>query len=275
LTVSSFDNQVKQGLRFKFGKNWKNYLKILSRDRIKTAEKSLLEMLEKEDLNDLNFLDIGCGSGLFSLAAINLGAKVYSIDFDPDSITCTEYIKKHFHPNSSWYIVQASVLDKEFLRSIGEFDIVYSWGVLHHTGNLDLALENVLIPLKNNGKLFIGIYNDQGKRSTMWKTVKKLYNSNFLSRILVIFIFISYYVFRFALSDLLKVRNPLARYMTYKQRRGMSMWYDWIDWLGGYPYEVAKPNQITGFFEKHGLQLAKLKTTKSAGVNEFVFMKLK
>ena len=150
-----FNNQVNKGDRFEFGKNWKAYLTNLTEVKIEIARQSLIEMLECNDLTGKTFLDIGSGSGLFSLAAAKLGAKVYSFDFDPNSVKCTQYLKERYYPKSSWVVEKGSILDKEYISSLGKFDIVYSWGVLHHTGNLHNALENADIAVKEKGKLHI------------------------------------------------------------------------------------------------------------------------
>ena len=165
----NFEAEVKNGDRFEFGKNWKSYLELLSEDKIKIAELSLKEMIGVDDLTGKTFLDIGCGSGLFSLAAKNLNAtKVHSIDFDNESVECTKFLKEKYHPDSSWVIEERPVLDEDYINSLPPFDIVYSWGVLHHTGNLMLALQHASIPVKLNGTLFIAIYNDQGFKSRLW-----------------------------------------------------------------------------------------------------------
>ncbi|HVO67338.1 MAG TPA: class I SAM-dependent methyltransferase, partial [Syntrophales bacterium] len=165
-----------QKKRFEFGKNWEQFLKVLDEIRIVEAEKSLKEMLEMEDLKNKRFLDVGSGSGLFSLAARRLGARVHSFDFDPCSVACTMELKKRYQPeDENWSIEQGNILDVNYLNSLGPFDIVYAWGVLHHTGNMWGALENLIPLVADSGKLFISIYNDQGVLSLFWKALKKFY----------------------------------------------------------------------------------------------------
>ncbi|HKY27860.1 MAG TPA: class I SAM-dependent methyltransferase, partial [Pyrinomonadaceae bacterium] len=159
--------EIAQGERFQFGENWKHFLSTLNETRIVEAEKSLKEMLQVEDLTDKSFLDVGSGSGIFSLAAKRLGARVHSFDYDPESVACTmELRRRYFSDDSDWTVEEGSVLDTKYLQSLGKFDVVYSWGVLHHTGKMWQALENVSQPVSRDGKLFIAIYNDIGWRTT-------------------------------------------------------------------------------------------------------------
>src|SRR3989442_11992645 len=126
--------EIDRGKRFEFGKNWSQFLTTIDEERIRVAEQSLKEMLEIDHLQGKSFLDIGSGSGLFSLAARRLGASVHSSDFDPKSVACTRELKRRFFSeDKNWRIEQGSVLDKNYLLSLGTFDVVYSWGVLHHT----------------------------------------------------------------------------------------------------------------------------------------------
>ena len=134
-------------------------------------------MLEIDRLDGKRFLDVGSGSGLFSLAAVRLGAQVHSFDNDPQSVACTYYLKKLYTPNADWVIEEGSVLDTNYLHHVNEFDVVYVWGVLHHTGSMWQAMENVVRLVREGGCLFVAIYNDQGAQTRRWRTIKRLYNA--------------------------------------------------------------------------------------------------
>src|SRR5215203_1184585 len=272
----SFEEDIAAGQRFEFGRNWQRFLSVLDDERIAEAERSLTNMLGVSTLAGKTFLDVGSGSGLFSLAAVRLGAeRVHSFDYDPQSVACTRELKRrYFLQTARWTIEQGSVLDIQYLQGLGQYDVVYSWGVLHHTGEMWRALANVADLVKPGGVLFISIYNDQGGTSRRWKTVKRIYNSGTPGRLLTSGVFIPYFILRGAAGDLIRHTNPLRGYREYKKSRGMSRVHDWFDWLGGYPFEVAKPEDVFEFYRDRGFVLDKLIAVgNKQGNNEFVFTK--
>jgi len=127
--------------RFRFGDNWLDFARTLSADQLTEAERSLRRLLQRDTLAGQSFLDIGSGSGLFSLTARKLGARVHSFDFDKDSVACTTQLReRYFTGDRDWTIEQGSILDDNYVRGLGTFDVVYAWGVLHHTGAMHDAL---------------------------------------------------------------------------------------------------------------------------------------
>lgn len=266
--------EIEHGKRFAFGDNWRAFLDVLDDDRIASALRSLQEMLGRSDLAGLRFLDAGCGSGLFSLAARNLGASVVSFDFDPASVACTEEVKRRYRPGDpDWHVHQASVLDREFLCTLGTFDVVYSWGMLHHTGAMWQAMANVEPLVRPGGLLFVSIYNDQGLASRAWTVVKRRYNTaGPLGKKLMVAAAAIYFSSRTAVATALALRSRPWRHGSTARVRGMSRRHDIVDWVGGYPFEVAKPEEVFDFYRERGLELRRLVTCGGGlGCNEFVF----
>lgn len=264
--------------RFGFGDNWRRFLEHLDEDRVRIAEQSLRDMLGVDDLAGRTFLDIGCGSGLFSLAARRLGARVHSFDYDPQSVACARELKRRFFPeDEDWRIGQGSALDREYLEGLGRFDIVYSWGVLHHTGAMWEALANAARPLADGGLLAISLYNHCGPRTAVWTRIKRTYNRApaWLQHLMVLG-WAGLAETRQALFRLAGGRNPLpfAEWREYRKNRGMSKWHDYVDWVGGYPFEAARPDEVFDFFTARGFCLKRLRTPGPGHVcNEFVFVR--
>jgi SAM-dependent methyltransferase len=273
--MQSHAAEVAQGQRFEFGKNWTWFLSTLTDAKIEEAVRSLQDMLEETDLKGARFLDIGSGSGLFSLAARRLGARVHSLDYDPYSVACTRELRRRYFPEDpEWIVESGSALDEAYIRSLGRFEVVYSWGVLHHTGQMWAALANAAIPVAEGGRLFIAIYNDQGTPSRRWTKVKRAYNK-LPKPLRFLVVWPSFWVlyWRPLTKDVLHLR-PFQTIRDYGKHRGMSLWRDLIDWVGGYPFEVAKPEEIFDFYRARGFALLRLRTCAGTlGCNEFVFEK--
>ncbi|MBF0196761.1 MAG: class I SAM-dependent methyltransferase [Planctomycetes bacterium] len=249
--------------RFAFGQNWADFLKGISEERILDAENSLKSMLAREELKGLQILDIGSGSGLFSLAAHRLGAQITSFDYDKDSVACTQKIKEQFAPDSNWQIEEGSVLDQAYLEKFQQFDVVYSWGVLHHTGSMWQAIMNAADKVKPRGQFFIAIYNKHWT-SIIWKGIKWFYNTSpsfvksTMNQVFTLIIFLWLLVST--------GRNPL------KLERGMDFKHDVIDWIGGYPYEYASIDELDQFLAKRGFKRTNLKKPYGwTGCNELVY----
>lgn len=264
--------------RFRFGENWLAFLRTLDQERIDEATGSLVQMLGDFDLTGKRFLDVGCGSGLFSLAAHRLGADVTSIDYDAQSVACTEELRRRYGDDvDRWSVGEGSVLDARMMESLGPFDVVYSWGVLHHTGDMTRAIRLAGDRVAGGGRFFIAIYNDQGGASRRWLAIKKTYHRlpTPLRPILVLLV-AGFYESKFALARLASLQNPLpfADWRAKKKDRGMSAWHDWVDWVGGLPFEVAKPEEIIVPLREQGFALENLTTVGSGwGCNQYVFAK--
>jgi len=258
---------------FAFGENWVAFLRNVSDTTVDKAKETLTVALGSRGLTGTTFLDVGCGSGLFSLAARLLGAEVVSMDIDPQCVACADELKRRFaEKDPHWHIEQGSVLDHDYLRHLRRFDVVYAWGVLHHTGDMWRAVENVIQLVASEGCLYVAIYNDQGSASRRWQRVKRLYSK--LPTPLRLLILVPALVRVWGpttVRDLLCLQ-PFHTWRTYGSARGMSPWHDFIDWVGGYPFQVAKPEEVFDFCYQRGMYLTHLKTCAGGrGCNEFVF----
>jgi 2-polyprenyl-3-methyl-5-hydroxy-6-metoxy-1,4-benzoquinol methylase len=270
----NFKAEIQSRSRFEFGANWARFLTVLDEARIVDAETSLQRMLGVTELKGLRFLDIGCGSGLFSLAARRLGAEVHSFDFDPQSVACTQELKRRFFADDSeWRVECGSVLDSQYVERLGQFDVVYSWGVLHHTGAMWVAIEHAISRVAARGVLFIAIYNDQGWKSHAWWFVKLIYNQ--LPRLLrkpfvvgVSAITHISVIIKYALK--LRPMTAIAPLLRDRRARGMSARYDAVDWIGGYPYEFCTFDTLATYLNARGFSLTNSRRDESQGCNELV-----
>ena len=261
-------------VRFDFGKNWLEFTKKnFGEFQVNASKKRITEFMKMDSLDGLSFLDIGCGSGLHSCAALSLGAKeVFSFDYDPISIESTKYIANLVGAPSNWHLEQGSVLDEEYMAGLAQFDIVYSWGVLHHTGNVWKALELASKKVKSGGLFYIALYAADVQLNPppqFWLDVKKKYvSSSWLTRTFMDW----WYVWRFVMGkDLRRVPEFLQRRRDHKKTRGMDIMTDIRDWLGGWPMEFVYDNDVIDFCKKHSFRLENITTGEAC--TEFLFVK--
>jgi 2-polyprenyl-6-hydroxyphenyl methylase/3-demethylubiquinone-9 3-methyltransferase len=277
--ATQHQREIIAGRRFSFGRNWANFLKRLNQTRIAEAEKNLIEFLGEKSLAGRAFLDVGSGSGLSSLAARRLGATVTSFDYDGQSVACTEELRRRYLPDDpSWIIEQGSVLDTQYLAGLGQFDIVYSWGVLHHTGAMWQAMGNLKPMVKSGGLLFIAIYNDCGEVSRSWLERKRRYNA--LPQVLRPFYAIYVWMPQElrALAGSMRsgeLRTYIRELTSASSGRGMSWLHDVVDWVGGYPYEYASVMDITEFYRRDGFEPVKVRENRSFGCHQLVFKRVR
>lgn len=267
-----------QELRYGFGANWKDYVEgSLNEQRIANAVRSMQDLLALDNLQGRTLLDIGCGSGLFSLAACRLRAdRVVSFDFDADSVRTSQWLRDRERiPEDRWAISQGSVLDPAFMARIPQVDIVYSWGVLHHTGRMWDAIDAAAAKVTPGGRFAISIYNRVERKpdsSAMWWKIKRAYNR---SPAPVRSLMEAAYIANHAATRLLTLRNPFRVYgdQAGEGRRGMDFVHDVRDWLGGFPYEYATAGELFEYVrKKHGFVLERLRTGDGNICNEFLFV---
>jgi 2-polyprenyl-6-hydroxyphenyl methylase/3-demethylubiquinone-9 3-methyltransferase len=258
-------------LSFDFGRNWEAFSRAkVDAQRLEDARQSIVELVGEEGILGRSFLDIGCGSGLFSIAAAQLGAsRVVGFDLSPTSVSASRENLNHLRdhlpigaPEPSFCV--GSILDEGFLATLGTFDIVYAWGVLHHTGSMWQAIENATrLVAPESGTFVVAIYN-QHWTSPFWKQVKRLYN---LSPGAVRPLFHGLFgVLIYGGVWVTARQNPLQK------ERGMDFWYDVIDWLGGYPYEFAPAESVASFVEALCFEPERMEEPRTGtGCNEFAF----
>jgi cyclopropane fatty-acyl-phospholipid synthase-like methyltransferase len=261
-----------QTSRFGFGRNWKTFVdEYLTRDRIETAKESLQEFYHTA-IDGATFIDVGCGSGLFSLAAVELGAtSVHSFDYDDESVQTARKVRDEYAPESDWRIEQGDILDDRYVANLGTFDCVYSWGVLHHTGNMWAAIENVFQLAHNDSEVYIALYNDDRENtptSPQWEQIKRAYiHGGRIRREVMLFTYVAYWT----ILRLYCGENPVRKAREY-DARGMTFWTNMRDWIGGYPYEYASVEEVRAFIEnKTEFELSRVNPNGNTGCNEFLF----
>lgn len=282
---SSHSEEVASGKRFRFGANWLRFSTALDDEQLRTAADSLCQRIDQgthgrdgsspsgPQPKVARFLDIGCGSGIFSLAARRMGASVVSVDYDSEAVACTRALRDaHFPHDPDWHVAAISVLDMLAMGALGQFDVVYAWGSLHHTGRMWNAIEQALLRTSPGGIVILAIYNDQGLRSHLWRGVKRFYCSSVLGRVSVLLIAVPYFYVRAIVGGLARGRSPVATLTSYGTNRGMSHFHDIVDWVGGLPFEVASPVAIEDFMTARGFERRMVQTVgKAHGNNEYVF----
>ncbi len=260
---------------FRFGENWSSYSDLIDEDRIRSSVEGLQKLLGDHGVLEKRFLDIGCGSGLHSFAALLLGAKeIVATDLDADSVKTTEAVLAKHGADKPYRVMQASVFDLPG-KLQQTFDIVYSWGVLHHTGAMVEAIGKAATMVAPNGLFAFALYR-KTPYCGLWRAEKKWYaranpRQQGIARAI--------YVTLFRLGCIVTGRSFKKYVAEYKKMRGMEFLHDVHDWLGGYPYESISPPEVDRLLRAHGFSLVRrftrsgLTAVLGSGCDEYVYQK--
>jgi 2-polyprenyl-6-hydroxyphenyl methylase/3-demethylubiquinone-9 3-methyltransferase len=260
-------------MRFEFGRNWHGFVKKnFTQERVEVAKHRILKFIGRTDTKGLDFLDIGCGSGLHSLAAWQAGAsKVFSFDYDPNSVKAATLLWEKAGRPSNWTVERGDALDKDYIAKLGKWNFVYSWGVLHHTGQMWQAIRNAQSTVADGGQFYIALYSkdaDFQPSKEFWLDVKQRYNrSSWFGKEWMLW----WYVWRFMMQkDWNRAKEVFDRAVEYKTQRGMDLLADIRDWLGGWPMEYAGDQETVDLLEKeYGFRMLNADTGQAC--SEFLF----
>lgn len=267
---------VEREARFSFGENWAKFLETLDEEKIELARESLARLLGTDDLSGKTFLDIGSGSGLSSLVAYRMGATVTSFDYDTQSVACSAELAERYGDGKRWTVQQGSALDAEFMRGLGSFDIVHSWGVLHHTGAMWNAIALAEERVTEGGNLVLALYNDQGAKSHLWWLIKAFHNllpRGLNTGFAYMFGYLVYAanILRYTLK--LQPMKAIRPILEYRKGRGMSLTRDIVDWVGGFPFEFVRDDTMRHYLEARGYQEVYANPATSLGCHEWNYLK--
>ena len=269
--TQSIDSEMPLEKRFTFGKNWSKFVDSqFNPERLEGSIRVFQDFTSLQVLSSKTFIDVGCGSGLHSLAAHKMGAKkITSFDFDPKAVDATAKLKTMAGSPSNWAINQGSVLDLDFVSSLGKFDFVYSWGVFHHTGSVWEAIKNTSTLVASEGQMYFALYSldVQPNAEYCLKTKEKEVRSSYFRKMVMEQSYL--YTYYYSSSILQRI---IGLFKGESGRiRGMELMTDVRDWLGGWPMEFVLDDEVVSFVDKLGYQITNIK--KGEACTEFLFKK--
>lgn len=258
-------------LRFAFGQNWMDYARSITPLQIERAMQRLLALLAEADLKGATFLDIGCGSGLHSLAALKLGVgRLLAIDYDPLSVETARSVLARFADQANYEVRQGDILSPADPPDAA--DIVYSWGVLHHTGDMQQAILNAAKLVNPGGLLVLALYG-KTPYCGIWARIKRWYcQADEKARQRAE----NWYVRLFGAYLLLRGKRLSTHIAAYSNKRGMDFYHDVRDWMGGYPYESITAGELDALLTPLGYVCVRKKVARRSGLfgsgcDEFVY----
>lgn len=250
---------------FTFGKNWRSFLAQVNQAALDEAAENIRVWLGGECLRGQRVLDIGCGSGIHSLSFWRQQpAKLVSFDVDPLCVECTESLRREVGSPPNWRVCSGSALDQSFLNGLGQFDVVYAWGVLHHSGDLWRALANTCQLVPPGGRLWVSIYT-KGRKYGRDLALKQRYAAagRWGKRVIE-----GRWILGLMRQRLKARKNPFA--WNQPTGRGMNTYHDLLDWLGGLPYEVAAPEEVLDYCLGQGFQAERVHLVAEGGCTVYL-----
>lgn len=244
------ENLTERKAHFAFGGNWADFARTVTENQVEEACRGLLRLLPQNAIKGKSFLYIGSGSGLHSVAALRLGASnVLAVDIDVESVATTRAVLERFASGSGSQVKQLSVFDL-ILSESERFDIVYFWGVLHHTGDLLRTIRCAAEMVGQDG-FFVAVYYRRIWTDPFWLREKRWYaraSSDTQARARTIFLNL------FRLGLLPSRRSPAQYSAVYMTRRGMSFEHEIHDWMGGWPYESISAPEVEDLMRSLGFE---------------------
>ncbi len=233
---------------FAFGQNWASYAAIIDDARVAEAERGLLRLLGGDGLAGKSFLDLGCGSGLHAVAAARIGAaRIVAIDIDSVAVDTARAVLRQRAPQIASEVHRLSVFDLE-PATFGRFDLVYSWGVLHHTGAMREALLRAARMVAPGGYFAFALYH-RTRMCGFWRREKRWYAAaSPRAQRAARAVYTGLLRLRFALTG----GNFRAYVANYQSGRGMDFAHDVHDWMGGYPYESISAAEVEALMRRLG-----------------------
>jgi SAM-dependent methyltransferase len=263
--TSVIDEGRRPALSFSFGRNWRSYARFVSQSAIDEAARDIADWLGEDGVSGKTIVDVGCGSGIHSLGFHRLAAaNLVSLDVDPDSVACTRQFWEKSGRPSNWRVMQSSVLDEQAMAGLGQFDIVYSWGVLHHTGQMWQAIDNASRLAKaDGGRLWIALYAKGDNYPGDLESKLSFNRKSWMAK--------QAFVLRYLVRRWRNERRQGRRLKDwFWHGRGMNAYHDAIDWFGGLPYEVASVEEVIAFLAERGWKLDRVDEVGEGGCSTFL-----
>ena len=167
-TLESKTSQLYSGLWRQFDK------KTIWNESVELVRKRLPAEIIDRAIRGKKVLDMGCGSGRYTLALARLGAReVVGVDLSSQSYAGAQELV-----NSKRLAVR--FVESNFHRlpfKTGEFDFVFCNGTLHHSSSIDKGLSELFRVLKSPGESFLYLYADGGVFWHSRREMRKLFKN--------------------------------------------------------------------------------------------------